>query len=256
MSQKNKATDSRTRSERHDSRKGKPRSGRLSIIIGVLLILIAIALLLLDPIKNYMISEGIKTNTIANITREHIVANKDREDVTYDFSEISYIDPMTVISDGVNPSDLPVVGGIAIPGLEMNLPINLGTSNEGMYYGAGTLDPNQQMGVSNYPLASHNSSNPQLLFAPLLEAKMGDMIYLTDLDRVYVYEIDTIEIVPPTAIEVLDPTETPIVTLITCTSDLVNRVIIQGTLIEDVAIAEADRAVMDAFDLPQTTAGQ
>lgn len=236
------------------SQKKKKRGLNFRTIMGVILILIAIGLFALDPIKDYMISQGTQANAIGNLTREDILANQNK-DVTFDLGEITTIDAATVITDGVNPDDLPVIGGLAIPDLEMNLPIHLGTDNAGMYYGAGTLDPNQKMGVSNYALASHHSNNPKLLFAPLLKAKVGQMLYLTDLDKVYVYKIDVVKEVPPTAIEVLDPTEKSIVTLITCTYDLVNRIIVQGTLVEEVPIGQASKDMLDAFSLKQTIVG-
>ncbi|MBG9982917.1 class A sortase [Aerococcaceae bacterium DSM 111020] len=235
-----------TRKSRHSRRYWNWRT-----ILGVILIVIALGLFAMNPLKNYLIARGSQANTVANLTREDIIANSNR-DATFDLDEITTIDSMTVIADGVNPNDLPVIGGIAIPELEMNLPIHLGTANEGMYYGAGTLDPNQQMGESNYALASHHSKHPELLFAPLMNAEVGQTIYLTDLDKVYVYEIDVVEVVPPHDVSVLAQTDVPIVTLITCTYDLVNRVIVQGTLIEERPISEATQAMQEAFSIDQT----
>lgn len=234
---------------RSEARKKKGFS--FTTFLGILLILIAIGLLLLNPIKNYMIAQKTENITVPNITREQVLENQ-QKDVSFDFANVTAIDPMTVISDGVNPSDLPVIGGIAIPDLDMNLPINMGTSNEGMYYGAGTLFPDQEMGHSNYPLASHHSSDPELLFAPLLEAKNGQLIYLTDLEKVYIYEIDNVMTVSPNDGYVLDPSSHPIVTLITCTYDLQNRIVVQGSLIEEVPIEQASDEMMAAFDVQQT----
>ncbi len=238
--------DTETRKSRHSNKYWNWRT-----ILGVILIVVALGIFAMNPLKNYMIAKGSQANTIANLTREEIIANSER-DATFDLDEITTIDAMTVISDGVNPNDLPVIGGIAIPELGMNLPIHLGTANEGMYYGAGTLDPDQKMGESNYALASHHSKHPELLFAPLMNAEVGQTIYLTDLDKVYVYEIDVVEVVSPQDVSVLAPTEVPIVTLITCTYDLVNRVIVQGTLVEERPLSEASQAMQDAFSIDQT----
>lgn len=242
------------RSEQDTRRRSrKKKRGGFTTFLGVLLILVAAGLLLLDPLKNYLITQRTEAITVSNLTRDQILENQQRE-VTYDFDAVSYIDPMTVITDGVNPNDLPIIGGISIPELGMNLPINLGTSNEGMYYGAGTLYPDQEMGISNYSLASHHSSNPDLLFAPLLRAEEGQLMYLTDLENIYVYKIDNIVVVDPSAIEVTYPTEEPTVTLVTCTYDLQDRVIVQGTLIEERVIDEASAEMMEAFELEQNTA--
>ena len=246
-----------TRAQRHqkrNSRGGKKKKRfNFRMFLGFLLILVAVGLFAMNPIKDWMIAHGSEQNTVGNFTREMIEANNKKE-VTYNFDDIQNIDALSVISDGINPNDLPVVGGIAIPDVGMNLPIYKGVSNEGMYYGAGTLSPDQQMGKSNYSLASHHSIHKNLLFAPLLRVQQGQKIYLTDLDKVYVYEIDSIQQVPATAIEVLDPTEDPTITLITCDSDLVDRIVVKGSLVKTVPIDEASDDMIKALELPQTTA--
>lgn len=244
--------ESKTRMSKN-KKQGK-KGGKLQVYLGVLLIIIAVGLLAMDPIKNWMIERGTSQNTIGNLTREDIESNM-TADVTYNWDDIETLDAFTVISDNVNPNDLPTIGGIAIPNVELNLPIYKGVSNEGMYLGAGTLYPDQEMGVSNYPIASHLSINDDLLFAPLMRVEHGDLIYLTDLSTVYVYEIDTITQVAPTAMEVVAPTEASIVTLITCDYSLNERVIVQGSLVELVDIDDANQEMIDAFGLPQTVPG-
>lgn len=239
----------KTRTER---RKNKQRKGgRWQTVLGVILILIALVLLAMDPIKNHMIRNGSQQNQIGNLTREEVVSNQERE-VGYDWTAIENINAAEVITSNVNPDDLPTIGGIAIPEVDMNLPIYKGVTPEGMYLGAGTLYPDMEMGQSNYSIASHHSINEDLLFAPLMHVEMGDLIYLTDLDRVYVYQIDFIEQVAPTRMDLVQPTESPIVTLITCDYSLNERVVVQASLVEDVEISQASQAMLDAFDIPQT----
>ncbi|MGX7091717.1 class A sortase [Hutsoniella sourekii] len=251
-----------SRSDLHQSRKRhrprKRKSSGLRTFFAILLIFIGVGLLALDPLKNKFIEQGTQQNTVGNLTREQIESNK-QADVTYNFDDIEQLDTVGVLRDRVqgnaDASDLPVIGGIAIPDVGMNLPIHKGVSNAGMYLGAGTLDPNQKMGESNYPLASHHSIDKDLLFAPLLRVEMGSMIYLTDLDKVYQYEIDYIERVAPTRVDLLDPTDKPVVTLITCDYGLVDRFVVRGTLVDERPIQEASQEVLDAFEIPQTTAG-
>ena len=68
-------------------------------------------------------------------------------------------------------SKLPVIGGISIPELNMNLPIFKGLENVALYYGAGTMKENQVMGQGNYSLASHHvfglTGANAMLFSPL-----------------------------------------------------------------------------------------
>ena len=247
MSQNN----SMSRSRKHHKRK---RRFSFSTFLGILLILVAVALFLLNPIKDYLIENKTNKIVVSNITRDQILANQ-QKDVSFDFKDIQAVDPFTVISSSVNPEDLPVIGGIAIPELKINLPINKGTSNEGMFFGAGTLSDSQEMGKSNYALASHHMLYKQeLLFSPLINAKEGQKIYLTDLENVYIYEVDRVMIVDPSAIEVLNPSEKPIVTLITCTDDFSGRVIVQGSLVNEVGIDSATDEMMAAFKIERRIA--
>lgn len=77
--------------------------------------------------------------------------------------------------------------GIAIPEISMNLPIFKGLDNVGLYYGAGTMKAEQQMGEGNYALASHHvfgiTGASDMLFSPLDRAKEGMKIYITDKEK-------------------------------------------------------------------------
>ncbi|MGX7108915.1 class A sortase [Facklamia miroungae] len=248
MSRNQQHTPSRSR--KHRKRK---RGFSFSTFLGILLIIVALGLLLVNPLKNYLIQNKTNDIQISNLTREQIVANQ-QKDVSFDFTDIQSVDPFTVISSSVNPKDLPVIGGISIPELKINLPINKGTSNEGMFFGAGTLSADQKMGESNYALASHHMYDQSLLFSPLKDAKKGQKIFMTDLDNVYVYEISSVLVVDPSAVEVLNPSSEPIVTLVTCTQDFVDRIIVQGELKEKVPISEATIEMMDAFKIERKIA--
>lgn len=229
----------------------RKKRGGFRTFLGTVLILIALALLAMDPIKNYMIKRGQTQNAISNITLDQIQKNKE-VDVSFDWDNIETLNAYDVILENVNPDDLPTIGAIAIPSVKMNLPIYKGTSPAGMYLGAGTLYPDQEMGVSNYPLASHHSIHKGLLFQPLMDVEYGAMVYLTDLEYIYSYQIDNIQTVPPTAVEVLDPTDNPIITLITCDYSLEDRVIVQASIVDKVPINEADKEMMAAFELDIT----
>ena len=243
----------RRRSQRRQSRRG----GRWRIVLAILLLFIGGGLLALNPIKKVLIEQGTEVSRVANLTPEKIKENKKKE-VTYNFDDIEQLDASTVVRDkllgNAEASDLPTVGAIAMPELGMNLPIHMGVSNTGMYLGAGTLDPDQEMGKSNYPLASHHSIDHDLLFAPLMRAEYGQKIYLTDLEKVYEYTVDYIEQVPAEAVYLLDPTEKPVVTLITCDYGLVDRIVVRGTMSDEMPLNKASKDILDAFDITQTIA--
>lgn len=145
-----------------------------------------------------------------------------------------------------------MIASIAIPSVKIRLPIFKGLSNEALLYGAGTLSPDQEMGAGNYALASHRSDQPDLLFTPLENIMLGDLIYLTDLSHVYTYEVIEKEKVVPTKAEVLDVVpEKKLLTLITC-GDLyaTNRLVVQAELIEVTPMKQLSEAAAQAFQLP------
>ncbi len=143
----------------------------------------------------------------------------------------------------------PVVAGIAIPSVNINLPIFLGVANEYLLWGAGTLSADQVMGQGNYALASHLSYDPNALFSPLVNVSTGDKIYTNDLENIYVYEAYAKEWVAPDAMYVLDDVSgQAIITLVTCGEfDASNRLIVHGTLTDVIPVDQAPSEILNAF---------
>ena len=243
---------SRRRMDRHPK---KSFGDKIRTFFAVVLLLVGIGLLALNPIKDYLIKSGTESNQISHFTRDDVLANMNKN-VTYDFNDIKEIDAARLVQDkflkGVNPNDLPVVGGIAIPDLGINLPIHLGVSDAGMYLGAGTLRQDQKMGQGNYPLASHHGLDKDLLFAPLERAKNGQKIYLTDLDKVYEYTINYVEHVSPTSVYLINDTQDKLVTLITCDNTVGNRIAVRGQLTDEMKIENASDKILKAFNMPKS----
>lgn len=148
---------------------------------------------------------------------------------------------------------LNVIGGIAIPDLEMNLPVFKGIDNTNLLYGAGTMKENQTMGEGNYALASHlvfdQVNSDHLLFSPLERAEVGQKVYLTDKAYIYTYTITSKEVVAPTDVEVIeDVPDKTLLTLVTC-DDLQasNRLIVQTTYDGKTPYDQAPSKVQKAF---------
>lgn len=128
--------------------------------------------------------------------------------------------------------DLPTIGMITIPDIHLELPILYGLENENLAVGAGTMRASQQMGRGNYALAGHYTQSPTALFGPLHKIKTGTIIYVTDLTNTYHYRTTSLETVPPTRVDVLDETTEATITLITCTFDATERLIVKGELVK------------------------
>lgn len=150
---------------------------------------------------------------------------------------------------------LPVIGGIAIPSVAINLPIFKGLSNEALLYGAGTLEPDQKMGEGNYGLASHRAAEAGLLFTPLDNIQEGDKIYLTDLNNIYTYRTALKVRVQPTEVKYLDVLpDRRQVTLVTCGEiDGITRIVVQGELEAVTPVGKATQSMRDAFNMEQRT---
>lgn len=172
---------------------------------------------------------------------------------SFQFDKVSPVSFSSVMRNGINAQALPVIGGIAVPDLGINLPIFKGVANENLAYGAGTMKADQKMGQGNYALASHNvtgfNSDLHLLFTPLLKAKEGMLIYVTDKEKVYQYHVTHILKVTPDHTEVIqDHAGKKEITLVTCSdSKGTQRVIVQGELDKGVKFSSRNKKMDDAL---------
>lgn len=219
----------------------------------LILVLIGLGLVFNKSIRNTLIAWNSNKYQVTNVTKEEIEKNS-KSETTYDFEEVKSISTESVMAAQMNQQELPVVGGIAIPELDINLPIFKGLGNTELTYGAGTMKENQVMGgEGNYSLASHHvfgmTGSSEMLFSPLENAQNGMKIYLTDKDKIYTYEITSVEIVEPTAVAVINDTPGKSeVTLVTCTdAEATQRTIVKGELKEATDYRSAPQDVQEAF---------
>lgn len=208
------------------------------------------------------VAEVGKAYSVSNFSSDELEENKKRaeETATFNFEDITSLDDQTLAEarEYAKNHDLPVVGGIAVPDVKINLPIFHGVSNYAVAYGAATMKEDQVMGQGNYGLASHQVFTPttfglkaeELLFSPLIHVENGMPIYLTDKVNIYKYEIVEKKEVPPSATEVLlDKGDGhAYVTLVTCTDfHATNRIIVTGRLVETKSWESSPKEVRDAF---------
>lgn len=220
-------------------------------IIMLLMIMVGFLLVFSKPISHYIIGLRSDDYQVSKVSKATIAKNETAE-VTYDFSSVQSVSMKSLLtSDG---TDLPVVGGIAIPDLSINLPIFKGVTNDNLLYGAGTMKENQVMGgENNYALASHHvfglTGASQMLFSPLEKASVGMTIYLTDKSMIYTYNITEIVSVSPEQTDVLDDVVgESILTLVTCEDkEATKRLIVKARLTDSRAYQKATKAQVKAF---------
>ncbi|MDO4577908.1 MAG: class A sortase [Clostridium perfringens] len=234
-------------------KESKTRRYLINILL-VTMAIIGIILILNDQIKDYFIKRNSRKYSVENLEINDIKKNKEMP-ASFDFDNVKEIDSKSVFMEQYKNKELPAIGGIAIPSVGINLPIFKGLSNEALIYGAGTMSKDQVMGKGNYSLASHHTKNPELLFTPLEKVKVGEKIYLTDLENIYVYDITSNQKVSPDSVHVLD--EIPgknIVTLVTCgESEGITRIVVQGDLISITPLNKSTHDMKNAFNIDSKT---
>ncbi|HHT7807146.1 TPA: class A sortase [Streptococcus suis] len=222
-------------------------------LLTVVLILISLALIFNTSIRNFIIGWNTNKYQISNVTTEDIEKNKQAE-TTFDFDQVQSISTEAILAAQWDAQRLPVIGGIEVPELGINLPIFKGVFNTSLMYGAGTMKENQEMGKGNYALASHHifgvTGAADVLFSPLDRAKNGMKIYITDKTNVYTYVIDSVEIVSPESVYVIDDVEGRTeVTLVTCTDyNATQRIIVKGVLESTTPYNETAKDILDSFN--------
>ena len=234
------------------------KSNRKNILINILagfLILLSLALIFNAQIRDIFMVWNTNKYQVSQVTKEKIEENKETEG-NFDFESVKSISSEAVLAAQWDAQQLPVIGGIAIPEVEINLPIFKGLDNVNLFYGAGTMKANQKMGEGNYSLASHHiftaENASQMLFSPLVNAKAGMKIYLTDKDKVYTYEIREVKHVTPDRVdEIEDRDGIKEITLVTCVDyNATERIIVKGDFKEVKAYSETSDDILSAFNQP------
>ena len=221
-------------------------------ILILVLSLVGMALFFHQTISHIMMTYTTDRYQVSNVSRENIEQNE-KSKGNFDFSQVAVVSTQDVLAAQMSGQKLNVIGGIAIPDLEMNLPVFKGIDNTNLLYGAGTMKENQTMGEGNYALASHHVfdqvNSDHLLFSPLERAEVGQKVYLTDKAYIYTYTITSKEVVAPTDVEVIeDVPDKTLLTLVTC-DDLQasNRLIVQTTYDGKTPYDQAPSKVQKSF---------
>jgi sortase A len=222
-------------------------------VLIVVLLVVGLALIFNKSIRT-VIAWNTNKYQVSKVSKKTIEKNKEAK-TSFDFDTVKSISTESVLQAQMDAQELPVIGGIAIPEVGINLPIFKGLGNTELTYGAGTMKEDQVMGgENNYSLASHHvfgiAGASDMLFSPLDKAKEGMKIYLTDKNKVYTYVISEVKVVQPTEVAVVDDTPGKSeVTLVTCTdAEATQRTIVKGELKSQVDFDKASSDIIEAFN--------
>lgn len=225
----------------------KKKRGFLRTTFLILLLFIGIALIFYNQIETFLVSSIGDHLSIDRYSVEDIERNKNK-DASFDFEEVQSLSIIDVLKAQANLKDLPVIGSIAIPAVDLQLPILKGVSKQALSVGAGTMKPDQQMGKGNYALASHYMENKDILFAPLYDAKNGDNIYISDLQNIYEYVVTDIKVIEATDVHIIDdiPNKS-LLSLITCAEKGKKRLSVRADFVTSYPFEDAPAELTSAF---------
>ena len=233
-------------------KKKKSLRNTLINIVATLLIILSLLLIFNAPIRNMIMVWHTNQYQVSKVNKKTIDKNKEVK-TSFDFQHVQSLSTEAVINAQWQAQKLPVIGGISIPELNMNLPIFKGLENVALYYGAGTMKENQVMGQGNYSLASHHvfglTGANAMLFSPLEKAKAGMKIYITDKEKIYTYVISSVDTVTPDRVDVIQDREgVNEITLVTCEDAAATyRTIVKGNLETSVDYDKAPKDILDSF---------
>lgn len=132
-----------------------------------------------------------------------------------------------------------MIGYIEVPSIKIRYPIYHTTEEEVLQVAIGHLEGTSLPvgGAGTHSLLSGHRGLPSAtLFSDLDQVKVGDLFYITVLNRSMTYEVDQIRIVEPQDVSQLgiDPDE-DYVTLVTCTPYSINshRMLVRGKRVTD-----------------------
>lgn len=255
----------------------KKKKINFRLIVGCLLLIASAALFSLKPIENKIISsniddftknknkimkeisttvisEDIKLDEKKQESKNESMVKKKEDDkqnsnINFDFNNVSELDFNTIRKAKANVDFSSAYGAIAIPAVDISIPIFKGLNNYNLTYGAGTMKEEQTMGEDNYTLAGHNyPENPAILFSPLKHISSGDKILTTDFRFIYVYNTTGISMITPDRVDVLNDHEgKKEITLITCDETGNKRYLVKGDFEYKIPVTLANKELKDSF---------
>jgi len=205
----------------------------------MVILIIGLLLIFINPIQNAIIDR--LSDRLSTIDYSAAAIEKNNEaQADFEFDDVQSLSIAEVLQAQVKASNMPVIGSIIVPSVEMQLPILKGVGNAVLAAGAGTMKPDQQLGQGNYALAGHYFENKDILFSPLYKAQVGDRIYVTDMTDVYEYQLATKKIIAATDIYILnDIPDQTLLTLITCAEKGSKRLAIQANFVQSFPLENA-----------------
>ncbi|MBS5968980.1 MAG: class D sortase [Clostridium perfringens] len=125
------------------------------------------------------------------------------------------------------------IGILNIPKINLEIGIIEGVSYEDIKYVVGHFPGSPMPGEKgNFSIAGHRISYFGQAFKDVDKLEKGDKVKVTYNGKEYTYEVTDMYEVTPNETEALNPTKDATITIVTCTTNAKNRVIVKGKLVE------------------------
>ncbi|RUR38116.1 class D sortase [Clostridium perfringens] len=125
------------------------------------------------------------------------------------------------------------IGILNIPKINLEIGIIEGVSYEDIKYVVGHFPGSPMPGEKgNFSIAGHRISYFGQAFKDIDKLEKGDKVKVIYNGKEYTYEVTDMYEVTPNETEALNPTKDATITIVTCTTDAKNRVIVKGKLVE------------------------
>ncbi|MDO5016353.1 MAG: class A sortase, partial [Eubacteriales bacterium] len=155
--------------------------------LGTVLMVLGILGLLLPFFNSWLLSRNSNID-LAEISAESMAKAWDNEQPTPfdEIKEIGHTDFWPLLGQW-KPED--IMAELAIPDVEIDLAVFNSASNTNLLAGVGTLLADREPDAGNFVLTGHHVRGKGVLLHNLMDAKTGQMIYLTDKNKIYVYRV-------------------------------------------------------------------
>ena len=191
--------------------------GKVRNIISILLILIGIGLLLF-AFKGKWETKRVQDELYDKFISQEKEVNQE-ENKNNKEEKLSYVDV-------VNP-----IAILEIPKINLKVVIAEGTEDEIIKYAVGHFKDTAMPGdVGNFALAGHRNYDTGEFFLRLNKLEVNDDVIVSTHDKTFTYKVTDSFTVAPEDTYVLDKSEDAIITLVTCTYDGKDRLIVKGKL--------------------------
>ncbi len=124
-----------------------------------------------------------------------------------------------------------VIAVMDIPKINLQVAVKEGTDMEVLNYAVGHFKNTAMPGEKgNFAVAGHRNYTTGEFFLNIHKLDDKDEIRVKTHKKTYVYKFTSMDVVNEDALEVLNPTEDATITLVTCTEDGKQRLIVRGKL--------------------------